>query len=645
MRKLIISLLVLFPFFSFWRNYPLKEVSKPTASCKYSPWNTLGSNCKIPLPKLTPADYKKYLNNLTYRRIYTVLWWATYKYGWDQGYGSHEGVDIATSLWTPVYSIWPGKVVFAGWKTWRGKVVVIQHKVNWKYIYSIYAHLNKIFVKFWQYVKGWEKIWEVWHTWFSIWNHLHFQIDTTQSISHHPFWFWSCAAWRSIMDIVNNNKCLGELSANTVDPLKFLASNGAIISQISSSSQNNPQVISRQNMISLEEIRRQMIKDFLRTHKFSFNFPNAGVYYLGKYWNFTISLKDRKWRPYKDILPGDLKIIYDKSYFSSFYPRVLKILDWTRKVTFLPKKTGATFITVKLWDFVIYQKAIRIVKPGQTIQPYVGNILTFPRFLYVGYPAWGINIFQDKNYMNLIKVPFKWTYYLSSTTNDVLFCKAPTNLRFLNYFQCNALNMSKQLAFTYNDTIFGLLVFKFFSNTWKPTQLVIKDSRWKIISKSNILYFHKIKLTNPRSVYANDIQQACKMWLCLGLIDKWYIWVDKPLSKYQMKQLLRNLLLMFGKKVKISLQPSDKYSYVTRKEFVQDVIKLLWIKVKDYSEKPPYIDVKNQPKNFQNLVIYLTKLWFKWKDNFAKYYFQPDKNITVWEALYFVKFMVTRLTR
>jgi hypothetical protein len=75
------------------------------------------------------------------------------------------------------------------------------------------------------------------------------------------------------------------------------------------------------------------------------------------------------------------------------------------------------------------------------------------------------------------------------------------------------------------------------------------------------------------------------------------------------------------------------------------VIKLLWIKVKDYSEKPPYIDVKNQPKNFQNLVIYLTKLWFKWKDNFAKYYFQPDKNITVWEALYFVKFMVTRLTR
>ncbi len=643
MKKLIIALFVFLPFFSFWRTYPLKEVSKPTVKCKYSPWSTLGPSCKISLPKLTPADYKKYLNNLTYRRIYTVLWWATYKYGWDQGYGSHEGVDIATSLWTPVYSIWPGKVVFAGWKKWRGKVVVIQHKVNWKYIYSNYAHLNKIFVKFWQYVKEWQKIWEVWHTGFSIGNHLHFQIDTNEWISTHPFWFKYCARWRSTMQITNDNKCLNELTHNTVDPLKFLATNGAIIKAISKQN-NKPKIISRKNMISYEEIRKQMVKEFLKTHKFSFNFPNAGVYYLGKYGHFTITLKDRRWRSYKDILPDDLKIIYDKAYFSSFYPRVLKIVNGTRKVTFLPKKTWATFITVKLWDFVVYQKAIRIVKPGQTIQPYAWDILTFPKILYVSYPARWINIFKDKSYLNLVKVPFKWTYYLSSTTNDVIFCKAPTNLRFLNYFQCNALNMTNQLAFSYKDTIFGLLVFKFFSNTWKPTQLVIKDSRWKVISKSQKLYFHKIKLTDPRSEYASDIQQACKMWLCLGLIDKGYIWVDKPLSKYQMKQLLRNFLLVFGKKVKLNLNSKEKYQYVTRKEFIENTIKLLWIKIKNYSKIPKYIDVRNQPKEFQNLVIYLTKLWFKWKDRFAKYHFQPDKNITVWEALYFAKFMIKKLT-
>jgi len=33
-------------------------------------------------------------------------------------------------------------------------------------------------------------------------------------------------------------------------------------------------------MLSYEEIRKQMIKEFLKTHKFKFSFPNAGVYYV-----------------------------------------------------------------------------------------------------------------------------------------------------------------------------------------------------------------------------------------------------------------------------------------------------------------------------------------------------------------------------
>jgi hypothetical protein len=76
------------------------------------------------------------------------------------------------------------------------------------------------------------------------------------------------------MEITNTNRCLGELQANTLDPLKFLATNGAIIStQIVNT--NKIQKISRKNMIPYEEIRRQMIKEFLRTHKFTFHFPNA----------------------------------------------------------------------------------------------------------------------------------------------------------------------------------------------------------------------------------------------------------------------------------------------------------------------------------------------------------------------------------
>jgi len=643
MLKKFLFWILFLPFFSFAWTYPLKEVSKPVASCKYAPWSTLWPSCKIPLPILKPQDYEKYKSDLTYRRIYTVLWASSYKYGWDQWYWTHEWVDIATSLWTPVYSIWDGKVISASYKKGRWNVIVIQYKVNWRYIYANYAHLNKILVRAGEYVKYWQKIWEVGHSWFSIWNHLHFQIDTKESVYHHPFWFGSCSYWHSIIDIVNNTFCLSDLKANTVDPLKFLATNWAIISQIvSKPSSNQPQKISRQHMISLEEIRRQMIQDFLRTHKFSFHFSNAGVYYLGKYWEFTISLKDRRWRTYSDILPWDLKIVYDTKYFSSFYPRTLKILDWTRKVTFLPKKTWTLFLTFKLWDFTIYQKSIRIIKPGQTITPSYSNIITIPRKPYVGYPSRWINIFQDKNYINIINVPFNWTYYLSSSTNDVVFCKAPTNLKYLNFFQCSAENMSRIMKFTYKDTIFGLFVFKFFSNSWKPTKLLIKNSKWKLISQTNTIYFSPIKLTNYRSEYSSDVKSACEKWLCLNLIDKWYIWVDKDLSVYGMKNLFRNMLLLLWKKVKINTTLSDKYKFVSREEFVEDLFKLMKISIKDYNQLPKYIDVRNKPKNFQNIVIYLTKLWFKWKDRFADYHFQPDKNITVWEALYLTNFLLSK---
>jgi len=101
----------------------------------------------MPLPIIKNANYKKYKDNLTYRLIYSVLWTATYKNGWDIWYGSHLGVDIASSLWTPVYAIWDWVVEKAWYLRWWWNTVVIKHKLGNKFIRSVYAHLSKILVK------------------------------------------------------------------------------------------------------------------------------------------------------------------------------------------------------------------------------------------------------------------------------------------------------------------------------------------------------------------------------------------------------------------------------------------------------------------------------------------------------------------
>ena len=643
MKKIIFLLLCLFSYsvVNGW-SYPLHEIAKPVVSCKYNLWKNLWSSCKIPLPKLTPSMYKKESKDIHFfRRIYTVLWMSSYKYGWDTMNGTHLGTDFATSKWTPVYSIWDGRVVYASYHKGRWKVVVIQHRVNWKYVYSNYAHLSKITVNFNQKVNQNTKIWEVGHTGNARWNHLHFQIDTNQSIWAHPWWFRYCA-WHTINSITNSRICQKEALENTVDPLAFLATNGAIIKYTVSQKIKKQPKISRKNIISREEIQRQIVQEFLRTHKFNFKFSNAWVYYIWKYGSFIISLKDRKWRNYKNILPDDMNIIYDKSFFSAVSPRWLKIIDGSRKITFIPKKTWTTFFTIKLWKSFVYQKTIRIVKKWQSLQVKHWNIITFPKNKYIWQPVWWINIFQDAWYMNIIKVPFKGIYNLTSSTKDVIFCKAWTNIRYLNYFKCNIYNTSKWINFNYKDTIFGLLVFKFYSNSWKSTKLIVKDLKWKVISQTRTIYFKPIKFVDKKSLYNSYLLSACKKWLCLSILDKWYLWNTKKVSKKYVKYILANMMNYLWKKIKYTIYRIDDTKYLTRLQFVDYVFKVLWLKIKNYNTVSKYIDMRAQSKDLQNKVIYLTKLWFVWKDRFAKYHFQPKKTITLEEALYFVEFLLEK---
>ncbi len=240
----LISILLIFPFLAvnIWITtsfaasekivYPLKEVSK--LSCRYQDFKDLSPNCKQKLPILKSKDYSKYIKQNwgynDYTRFYTTLWWASYKYGWDVWFWGHEWTDFATAKWTPVYSIADGTVIVAknalGW--WN--VVTIEHYIKGKKVYSNYAHMSKILVKKGQKVKAWTKIWEVGTTWNSTGNHLHLQIDLETPF--HPYYYDRKTCPYSYRDITEKGVCFNELSVNTIDPLVFLETSGAILDEI-----------------------------------------------------------------------------------------------------------------------------------------------------------------------------------------------------------------------------------------------------------------------------------------------------------------------------------------------------------------------------------------------------------------------------
>lgn len=214
--------------------YPLKQVS--ILDCRFTDFAELSSDCKQDLPVLNTKDYKKYATKNwgynDYTRTYTMLWWASYKYGWDIWNGGHIWTDIATSKWTPVYAMADWKVIYAKNDISLWNFITIEHIIKWKKIVSTYAHLSAMTVKAWANIKVWTKIWEVWSTWNSTWNHLHFQIDLTAPF--HPYYYDYNKCPFSYYDITENGVCFDELAANTIDPLLFLETEWAVLDSIKS---------------------------------------------------------------------------------------------------------------------------------------------------------------------------------------------------------------------------------------------------------------------------------------------------------------------------------------------------------------------------------------------------------------------------
>jgi murein DD-endopeptidase MepM/ murein hydrolase activator NlpD len=87
----------------------------------------------------------------------------------------HEGIDITARKGTPVYAASAGKVIIAGnMKDGYGNKVVIDHGNGYR---TLYAHLDKILVKWGQEVNLAQQIGKVGNTGGSVSPHLHYEVQ------------------------------------------------------------------------------------------------------------------------------------------------------------------------------------------------------------------------------------------------------------------------------------------------------------------------------------------------------------------------------------------------------------------------------------------------------------------------------------
>lgn len=111
-------------------------------------------------------------------RMWPARGWVTSGYGWRKsphggGRRLHAGLDIAAPRGTPVVAPADGHVVFAGYHTAYGNLVVIDHGYG---ISTKYAHLSRMLVRVGDRVQRGELMAKVGNTGRSTGPHLHFEV-------------------------------------------------------------------------------------------------------------------------------------------------------------------------------------------------------------------------------------------------------------------------------------------------------------------------------------------------------------------------------------------------------------------------------------------------------------------------------------
>ncbi len=633
-------ILLLILFFLFLQktyadySYPIKEMSK--VQCRFNDFSSLSSDCKMTLPILKTSEYSKYKNDYSlYRRVYTVLWWSSYTYWWDLWFWWHSWLDIATSKWTPVFPMTNWKVIVASFLAWRWNTVKVEHTINGKKIYSNYSHLSKINVSVWDNVDTNTILWEVWSTWNSHWNHLHFQIDLTDS--KWPWYRKNCSV-KDYNSIVNWWACFAELNQNTIDPLLFLETSWAVIKQSTIVSViDKVQTISKEWLISREEILRREIQEFFKNY-------NISIWLTNFWWNttlktlsnFRIKITDKKFnKPFSWSLPWSLNFKFNSSEVDIFPSWILAIDKWFRDFTVIPKRTWKITIWVYVWEIFLKNVSFWVFDDKKSIFPSWWAI--FWQSKIVSWDIWKwIFVFNDKSKINLIWIKFAWKYKIISTDKDMFFCiKKVNSMQELIYkynTNCDFSEFKKEIEFDYNSSINWIFIFNYIKS-WESTSAInIENTKNENIISKNISSI-KPKWIDKNYIYFDEVNYLLNLWIVSWLKDN-YILQDRQLSEYDLKIMLLKRLYYKNDIQKVNdllSYKADKYKFLTRLQTLDLITK--YTVLLDYSwEYIKYRDIKEE----QNLSI---KNIFKqntWKDNFWKSYFQPDKTITRWEWMYMI---------
>ena len=497
-------------------------------------------------------------------------------------------------------------------------------------------------------IKSWETIGEVGNTGNSYGNHLHFEIDITDQA--HPYYFSACAKGKDPISIVNQGLCRDYLTANTIDPIAFLESNGsftsfAVIEQIKEKGKIAPK-IEKKSIKSREEILNEEIEEFFKNHTLTvkIGIPGNNIE-VGKTYTARIMVNEYN-RPFTWSLPAEgLELNYDSSGLKVFPEKIIAIDRGVREFQITGKKTGKYAVSFKIGKKIFLVSTINVFSPSEVKNP-TSSVIATNTSIILGDEKLTAVVFRTKYSSNQIDIPYVGRYILRSVTGKAKFCNVSSKLP----RKCPASELVEDLEFGFEDTYRGVLLANIVPLDYMPISLrVVRKSDGKIVGNT----IKDIAISNPNNldksyVYFSEAIAALKKGLLR--LNSGYLLQDRELIGKQAKEIIANYgahiylraadNLVLKQQIVASLQDFglqihvvDDYANMTRGMFAKLLLRAASIELIHTTDKK-WIDEVGEYKDV--LTTLRMRYNFTWKDSFAEHYFQTEKVITIGEALYLV---------
>ncbi|USN58812.1 MAG: peptidoglycan-binding protein [Candidatus Peribacteria bacterium] len=165
--------------------------------------------------------------------------------------------------------------------------------------------------------------------------------------------------------------------------------------------------ISRDGLLSRDEIEKREVEDFIKHNDIELNLKNVGGNIeLGTTSILKLEITNNKGRPFKGNMPSGMTFTVDSNKVKVFPSKLYYFTDGKRDIQLTGIGAGNTTLYVKIGNQVIKSIPLKVYDTGKQVEPEIGAIIT-NKSIVLGDNKTGIVVFRDENKKNLINLRYE----------------------------------------------------------------------------------------------------------------------------------------------------------------------------------------------------------------------------------------------